>query len=233
MKETEEYEILDAIYNAHKPVGASYLAPELSYAQATIGRRLRELEDKGLLKSEGRKGRVLAEDGYAHYERIRKAVSVGTDINKLTRLIEKAPYRTLMEIVDIRRQLEGLAVVLACRNATEEQLKELEKISLLYEEAVITNLPSSVLDLSFHLTIARISGNSTLYRMIKILLTMDNANVIFHRIAEELENSFKSIIQHKNIMQAILNRDEEDAQEKLGIHLEKVRKDINTRYGHD
>lgn len=231
MSDRESYVILDRIYNAHKPVGATYLATELGIPQATIGRRLKFLENKGLIKGDGRRGRILTEIGLECYEKQSQLLATETDVSKLALLINNAPRKTLQEIVEIRRKLEGLAVTLACRNATESELKQLEELSGVYADSVTRGLPSSAkIDLGFHLLIAKISGNSTLYSLLRILLTMDDASVIFHAIAKQIESNLISIVQHHDLMKAICKRDEVEAVEKLNVHLDKVSKDINLRY---
>ena len=62
-----EYLILEKIAQLNTPVGASFLCSQIHASQASIGRELHNLEQRGLLEKVSNKGRILTEEGRRRY----------------------------------------------------------------------------------------------------------------------------------------------------------------------
>lgn len=231
MREIDYINILEILAHAQKSVGAAYLSEASGIPQATVGRRLKELEDLGYLKKESNRGRSMTRKGFAFYEKEKQKQSARSNVDKFANLIINGQQRTLIEVVEIRKQLEAMAVRLACKNADDEMVKVLEDMLQQYTEAVLVgSVEVSDIDLKLHLQIAQYSGNSTLYRILKILLTTDDYFVKFHDMSEELENRSLCISQHREIVQAIKDRDADKAEQKIIDHMNKVRGDVERHY---
>jgi len=225
MQKFDELELLDVIVKANCSIGASYLSKTLDVPQATIGRQLKKLEDAGYLEKDSNKGRRLTQAGYDFYEEQKQMEVRKKSMDKLVGLIEEPNKKNLLEIIEIRKRLEEMAVILTCKNITQEQIAELEAIMLAYSVEIRHGGSASELDLQLHLSIARFSGNNMLYRILKMLLTTDDAYVKYHSISKSLENRSLCVTQHDEIVSAIKQRDVTAACEKMTIHLNKVIKD--------
>jgi len=230
MQTEEMLKVLNAIVHAKRSVGATYLSQELAVPQATVGRWLKDLEDVGYLEKISNRGRLLTSDGFEFYEKEKQSIQRKSTMEKFVGLIENASKVTLLEIIEIRKNLECLAVELTCRQITDEQLAALEALMLSYAVEVRHGGSASELDLELHLSIARYSGNDSLYKILRVLLTTDDAYNKFYSVSKDLENRSLCIQQHDEIISAIKKHDVEEAKEKMRIHLDKVKGDIEQYY---
>ncbi|MEL7610447.1 MAG: FCD domain-containing protein [Bacillota bacterium] len=226
MEQFDNLTLLSEIKQASGPVGASYLSEVLSVPQATIGRRLKLMEEEGYLEKVDNKGRRLTVQGMSYYEEKVQLANKKVSIDKLFGLMENVTKKTLLEIIEVRRTLEGLTVALACEKITDKQMSELDAIMLAYAIEARYGGSGSELDLKFHLSIAEYSGNYTLYQILKILLMTDDVYVKFFSMAKALEKGQICVTQHDEIMQAIKERDPVKAKLAMERHLDKVTVDI-------
>lgn len=76
--------------------------------------------------------------------------------------------KELLDLYDIRIMLEPLGARGVAKNGTLEDLKTLRELLAAYDAIVDTDNPRSIrrADYEFHLAIARMSGNESLYRII-------------------------------------------------------------------
>ena len=65
-----EYTLLNCIIKKSEPVGASSLALKLNTPQATIGRKLYELEFRGYLEKQSNKGRIITLKGRDYFNKL-------------------------------------------------------------------------------------------------------------------------------------------------------------------
>lgn len=75
----------------------------------------------------------------------------------------------LVHILDVRRSLEFLAVELAVKNATDEDLKDMEKNLFIMEEKAKKGEPHPQYDKAFHYAIYKASKNPVLINTINYL----------------------------------------------------------------
>lgn len=226
MIDLDIYEIMDLIVKSNRSIGAYYISQQLNISQATIGRRLKQMQSEGYLEKDSNRGRVLTEKGKAYYEKQKQSKQTLSEMNDLAGLICETEDKRLLEIVEIRKNLECMAVELACTNITEDQMKELDSIMLCYAVEVRHGGDASDLDLELHLKIAQYSGNESLCQIIKVLLTTNNAYSEFSLISYQLGYKTLSIKQHDAIVNAIKNRDCKEARAKMYEHLNQVCEEI-------
>jgi len=125
------------------------------------------------------------------------------------------------EVLSIRRALEVLAARQAAGNITDAQLQELRKQQSQSEERLKRGDIQSLveIDFRFHEVIADASLNSRLR-----MLTNGLREQIFlsHRWSFDPQQLWKTLAEHKRILQALLARDPERAARAMGEHLERV-----------
>jgi GntR family transcriptional regulator, rspAB operon transcriptional repressor len=127
--------------------------------------------------------------------------------------------RTLKEIMQIRRDLEGLAVELAVQNISSSQLEELKGL-IKEAKGLKDTAPAkrfSEIDIAFHEIIYEASGNRQLTGMIETL---------FHRMSmywfhlglstDDLKNSYKEL---DALVSAIEQKKPKEAREIMGQHI--------------
>lgn len=220
--------ILSEIKYSDFPLGAVFLSEKLNIPQASIGRVLAELEKKGLLEKVSNKGRQITPKGLewlkehqAHKTKIKSS-------QKLVSIVQEISKERLLEILDVRKLLEGCTVELACRNASAEDIDALEGILLDHKYAVRHNMRGSDEDLRLHLMIAKLSKNDTLYHLIELMLTGENAYDTFSAVADHITNI--QIQQHADLVAAIKKKDAVAAKKALNIHLDQVISDVKKYY---
>jgi DNA-binding GntR family transcriptional regulator len=133
----------------------------------------------------------------------------------------------LHDIFCIRQALEGQAAALAAQVATDEEITELESMCNTSLEALHSNSVEerAAFNSMFHGSIAKASHNQ---RLIKLI-----AECYEYSITEEmlpfysLEATAEHVQQHLDIMQALKNRDAEQAERAMKRHVVAVERVIS------
>lgn len=229
MKTTNrEISILKSIQNVGIPVGASYLSRQLNIAPATIGRILTDLENQGFLSKVSNKGRVLTQSGtdFLQQEDLREQKAETAE--RLAVFVTEADKQTLLEVLQVRKLLEGYTARQACQNATEEELLEMERLMLEHLQEIRSGGVGSKTDFRIHLAIAKASKIETIYQILKLILSSDNAYAKFSYVSGHVKNT--QIKQHDSIIQAIQERNPEKAEKAMETHLDQIMKDVEQYY---
>lgn len=140
--------------------------------------------------------------------------------------------QSVFDLFELREIIETAAVRAACLKATDDQLTDLR--DELYATGIdITGLTVQEAvsrDEAFHLGIARLSGNAELLQ----ILTRINERIRYIRwISMSLDRVQRSKDEHKRVMQALLDRNAEEAARVLGAHITKRMDQVQeaVRYG--
>lgn len=186
------------------------LAEQLNVSRPTVREALIALEVEGRVEIRGGAGVFVLE---------RTEVPVGTVPNSGT-----MPVPGPFEVLFARDLIEPDVAALAAKNATPEQLAE---ISQALGEMVCcsANDPMHVeFDRRFHFGLAEASGNSALVLAIQALWT-PREQALYMR----LENHFhteavwqRSIIEHREILEAIKRHDPKAARAAMHRHLKQA-----------
>lgn len=209
-------------------MGAGFLSEKMQIPQASIGRMLNSLEQRGFLQKVSNKGRQITPAGLGWLEEQHARKAKLHSSQKLISIVEELSKERLLEILDIRKLLEGTSVELACKNASDEDIKVLEDILLDHMYAVRHDESGSAEDLRLHLTIARLSQNETLYQIIELILTGKNAYDTFSAVADHVTHT--QIQQHTDLITAIKTKDPVQAREAMTQHLNQVISDVKKYY---
>lgn len=212
--------LLYTIRDARQPVGATYLAEKLHIPQTSIGRILLQLEKDGLLTKMSNKGRCLTADGLKYLEQQKNQAFKMGAVENLLNSVESTSQKRLIEILEIRKLLEGQAAMEACKNATDSQLAELNESLEEYKSAIALGSIGNEEDMALHLTIARVSGNLAMYQILKIILTQENGYI---KISEKMPGlNHAAADEHTQIINAILHRNAREAQLAMVHHLDSL-----------
>lgn len=129
------------------------------------------------------------------------------------------------EVFEMRRILEAQAVRRACRQATEEQLAQLEKM---VEEELSTYKDVDYIEAiqmsgEFHLKIAELAGNSYFHQYLEDLISLTYVIISIYGRGQEEKST---CLHHLHILKAIKQRDE-DLAEKLSVeHLKEIENNL-------
>ena len=194
--------ILNGVYKENEELRENTVAKKLGVSRTPVREALRQLELEGLVKIVPNKGACV------------------TGITK----------EDVKDIYIIRSLLEGLCARWATENITEEQLEQLEEIILLSEFHVNRDkkeqtLQVTELDGKFHEILYQASNSRILKHVLsdfhKYVRLARKASVTNHERAE------KSIEEHKKILQAIRNKDTDQAELWANTHMMNVMKNLN------
>lgn len=223
-----EWKVLQAVKDSDVPVGAIQLSGDLGIPPANIGRILLRLENQGMVEKVQNKGRVITEAG----QRFLEEQSAKNDkLDAATELIDSAATgnkESLLEILEVRRLLEGYAARHCAEQANSEMKQELEDIEFDYMYELRHGRSGSEQDLNLHLKIAEYSGNRTIASILKLILTDNNSYAEFNKAATKQKED--RLNDHEAIMQAIFRNDSDAAGQEMEKHLERVIQNVKAYY---
>ncbi len=134
------------------------------------------------------------------------------------------------EVFYLRTILELEAVKLACKVATAEQLDELEKLTYLEEQLYKQGEYGDALPVTtnIHLGMVEMSGNKLMLEYCNELCNLTNVFLAFYDSVQT--ESPLAPCEHRNIIAAIRERDEEKAVNMFMEHFSRVKSYL--RYNH-
>ncbi len=217
--------ILAEIKNYGQPIGAAMLSRRIHMPPATIGKILAKLEDQGLLEKVSNKGRLLTKAGHDFLRKENTRQTVINSANKLYHMAESISEKGLIEILEVRKLLECKAAEMACINATDEDIAELDTIFFGYVCEINHGGLGDEQDLKFHLKIAEISKQTYLYNLLKIVLLEKDA---YAKLAVAIHSQItKYMVDHEKLLEAIKNRCPEQGKLSMERHLDHLLEVVN------
>jgi DNA-binding GntR family transcriptional regulator len=172
------------------------MAEEMGVSRTPIREAIRKLEKEGLVTIEPRKG------AYA----------------------SQISTKDMVDILEVRQNMEGLAAYYAALRMTDEQKKKLSETNDAYNKAVIENNTPDMIkyDTAFHHQIVEGSGNKMLVHMIEQLQEL----VLRFRYLyyDDFKRAEKMPREHKVIYDAIVTGDTEKARKAADVHIDRLKK---------
>lgn len=171
------------------------LADEMGVSRTPVREAIRKLEKEGLVTIEPRRG------AYA------------SDIS----------VKDMVDTLEVREDLEGLAAALAAERMTEEQIDELVKITEWYSEAILNSDTEKIIhyDEKFHKHIVSCSGNKTLIQLSEIVQELAlRFRYIYYDDFSRYENM---PVEHRQIIAAITSGDADTARMSADSHVKKLK----------
>jgi DNA-binding GntR family transcriptional regulator len=188
--------IRQAIFNGDLKAGDRLVEKELAetmkVSRTPIREALRKLEAEGLIKHVPRKGVVVK--GFSRED--------------------------IIEIYSIRQALEALAITYTVKNITQEEIKKLreliEKMEELTEKDDTVNLFNTSQEFN-----EIIFKSCRMPRLINLISTYQEYLERFRVVTMgKKERKIEALKDHKEILQAIIDRDEERAEKLVRRHLQ-------------
>lgn len=191
-----------------------------------------------ILKGELAPGERLEEDKLAKLfqvsrspvrEAIRKLEHTGlvTIVPRRGAFVVRLSYKEIIDIMDIREVLEGLAARLACENLSEKDLTKIEKFFHKLEQEVkkgnITEYPQQEFD--FHKFILRFANNDKLTVINNALYTQIRF-IRYRSGASSKKRVVQAIKEHKALLEAFKKRDPVLAEKRMRQHIRNAKANI-------
>lgn len=174
------------------------LAEQLGVSRTPVREAIRKLELEGLVVMVARKGAYVAD------------ISV----------------KDILDVLEVRSVLEGLAASLAAERMTEDELDELELISYHFKRCVENGDKEGMIekDRQFHDRILYSTRNPKLIQIAQGL----QEKVHRFRITyfSEYTRSLEIMSEHQAILEAIANRDAATAQKEAQLHVDLLEQTI-------
>jgi len=183
------------------------LASLLGVSRASVREAIKALSFSGYLEVIQGKGTYILE--------------IASKYDEITNFFSKFSNYSLDYLMEARIMLEGEFARLAALNASQEEIDIIEKI--FNEIAKSKDLNSFfVKDLEFHLTIAKATHNPIMNGLMKIIGEMlyKETEKIIEMSRDTRENTIEIT---RNLVQAIKQRNAEQAKELMSKHIRNVR----------
>jgi len=178
------------------------LADQLGVSRTPVREAIRKLELEGLVVMEPRKGAYVS------------------DIS----------FKDIIDTLEVREALETFAVKLAVEKNKVEDISEIEKLNLSFQDAYKNENVKKMVeyDTEIHKAIIRLSENR------KLIAFMEELNEIMQRFRliffNETYNPERIDQEHQDVIKAIKDKDMEKAQNAMRNHLRTLKEDIKKVY---
>ncbi|MCI2421667.1 FCD domain-containing protein [Saccharopolyspora sp. K220] len=219
--------ILEVLAGVLEPLGARQIrqvlrGDDLDISEATVARRLRALDRRGLTVSVGAKGRMLTATGRHH------VASVLRGRVTATRFAQGTEIRTtegLIQLLRARRAVEPEAARDAAEAADDSAG---EALSMLVDEhrqhyLVADDVPRDI-SLRFHRRVARCSRNPIVKPMLDVVLdpALDRLEAALDVVLASHRSGELAVAEHQLIADAIAAGDAVAAEESMRTHLDRL-----------
>lgn len=225
--------ILLVLSKEQAPTGARFIQNSAIFqgdqpSEATIARRLRELDNMHMTARVGSKGRVLTELGKRAVQKIKQRAIIG-DLVDRTQTVENV--HDLYELLEARRAFEPHGILLLDKSNLSTLLSELED-DMTNHRSKLPSLPGYPLRstaLQFHRTLAKFSQNMIVRSAIQLLLSnqMDDLEATMDLALIRNKHESHSLNEHEEIYQLIKANDLELAASAMTKHMDRLIAEVN------
>lgn len=187
------------------------LAEEVNVGRSTLREAVRTLVSRNILEVRQGSGTYVSEN-------------TGIVDDPLGFSFVKDTLKLTEDLFEIRYLLEPRVAGLAATNATEEQIQELDRIRLDIEEKMGTFSDKHFeKDIEFHKLVSEMSGNVAMSNIVPVInqsISLYNDYYTSDHIKDE------TVVSHREIVDAIRNRDPILAEDVMRIHIVTNRRSL-------
>ena len=225
-----QFHILELLADATGPEGSGLLlrgtrARGVDASQATLGRALKVLDDRGLTLRVGNKGRTITPEGRRWLSEARRLQGMSRWTEETLTAVGQSTLRELRASMVARRALEGEIARLTAENASPAEVAELRRIVEDQGQDLETGGRGAGQAVDFHLALARACGNRFLAAAASLVRTSSAAleNLMYH-LGATIGSSYD---RHIEVVEAIAGRDPAGAARAMVLHLNELITDID------
>jgi len=234
-QETWKLKILEIIASSNEPLGSWNLVNEIEkegkrLSPATVGRILNELEKNGYLEKQSFKGRIITDEGLAAISNAKRDLKIEEHKKNLDDLINSKVLQNFLMVLEARKAIERTTAALSARHINDEELRQMERILDKQELHHRDSVGVAQDDIEFHSLIAKTSRNKALFSLYMILSMMGQQSELFAKLRTRVGAPY--MVSHRNIYEAVKNRDPGKAEECMIHHIDNLCHDVDT-YWHE
>ena len=183
------------------------LSEALSVSRTTLREAISFLVAQGVLEIRRGKGTFVAED----------LPAAGLDLTSLAGMRSRVRAKDLFEM---RLIFEPATAALACRRATDEELRQIQKKAERMERIAAEGGDWPLADQEFHLAIIKASHNEYMRRLYPIINGAVNEILQISQNRQHMQNI--AVVDNRMILDFLLQRDEAGARYAMGIHMKHL-----------
>ena len=183
------------------------LSESLSVSRTTLREAISFLVAQGVLEIRRGKGTFVAEDLSA----------AGLDLTSLAGMRSRVRAKDLFEM---RLIFEPATVALACRRATDEELRQIQKKAERMERIAAEGGDWPLADQEFHWAIIKASHNEYMRRLYPIINSAVNEIMQISQNRQHMQDI--ALSDNRLILEFLLKRDEVGARHAMSIHMKHL-----------
>ena len=230
MEREIEFQILQAVAASRRPLGSWGLKDVLTQAgtpvsEATAGRLLRELDQRGLTERQGFRGRRLTAAGQARLQALQEEKQSASAERAFMQTLRARSKEDLLEILEARRAIEGEVARLAAMRATPAQIQEMEALVDQHAAEVAARMTGWQEDLGFHRCLARAARNKVLYAASELVRQDGQLSPVLEHIRARVGGVM--VADHRTILQKVKAKDAAGAEAAMGQHIDNLMRDVH------
>ena len=219
-----------SIIGRQGPIGQVAIALELrkhgvETSVPTIGRRLQDLQFEGLVEKVGVQGRILTRPGHEVLSQLRAEAMLKVSGAPLLKTLTRGDKKHLLDLLSVRRLLEGATAARAARRASAETITKLQELVAEQVASIKRGDLGVREDVKFHLEIARASENTVLASLVALLRQHHRYNLAITSIRAHVGS--RLVVDHGAILDAIKKKDPVAARRAMQRHLRALADDLN------
>ncbi len=228
-REQLERDMLAIVRDSAQPVGCGHISRVLTgngytISEATVGRLLRDLDDRGLTDKAGFQGRSLSGQGLARLDELenkQRSLAWGAEFASALRGHTK---EQLLEVLVARRAIESELAYLAAVNRSEAEAAQLGEILERQRLALAGGSGAAQEDVDFHALIAALAGNRVLGAAIALIRQDTQLSPVLEYIRRQVKSAV--YIDHRRLTEAIAAGRAEEARAVMTEHLNNLIDDV-------
>lgn len=225
--------VLECLGTEGRPVGAGTLQhalrrQSLDVGEATVGRLLRRFDQLSLTKRHGKQGRTLTERGHSQLLALRRAMERKRDSDDLAEALDGSNPAMLIDTLVGRRAVERETARLAALRLTEADAERLREIDEAQRAAKTRGLSATQENQAFHRVLAEIAGNPVLQRTLDLILNEFEVSEVLVEVRRRVGAALG--VEHGRIIEAILRREPDGAEEAMAQHIDRIIEDVIRYY---
>lgn len=225
-----QYRVLEVLAESPNPEGAGSLVRRLSArgfhgSQATLGRALRVLDERGYTLRLSNKGRVLTSSGRHWLAGARHRQETHRWTRDTLTAVGQSTLTELRQSMVARRALERAIARLAAENASPSEIAELGRIIAGHRDNLAGGGRGAEEAVAFHVALAKASGNRFLVSAAELVRTSSEAleNLMYH-LGATVGGSYG---EHIEVVEAVAKRDPDAAERAMVTHLDELIRQID------
>jgi len=220
-----QFQLLDLLAESNSPEGSGVLLGRartrgVDVSQATLGRALKFLDERGLTVKLSNKGRVLTPDGRRWLAGARHRSQAQRWTEETLLAVGHSTLTELSQSMVARRAIEGEIARLAAERATPLQLGELRRIVEAQADSLHAGGDGAEEAVAFHRALEESCGNANLLRTSSEVLE----NLMYH-LGTTVGSSYQN---HTEVLEAITVRDGDAAERAMVKHLDELITDVDS-----